>query len=248
MTNALVRRLAAPLAGSCLLASVPAAAGGLQVSPVSVTLTARETADGLTLGNVGDSTLHAQVRVYRWRQGEEGEVLEPSTGLAISPPMVALEPGASQLVRVIRTGPAPAAGAAEDAYRIVVDELPVADAKAGGGLDFVFRYSLPVFVEPAGPEIQPDLEWKLVEVDGAIGLEVRNAGRKHAQVADVAVRWPDGQRTELAPGLLGYALAGTSMTWGTAEPWRPTAPSGSLEVRINGQETEQDLLVVAASR
>ena len=46
-------RLAAPLAGLCLLAAAPAHAGGLQVSPVTVTLTASETADALTLGNAG---------------------------------------------------------------------------------------------------------------------------------------------------------------------------------------------------
>lgn len=247
MTTFSVRRLAAALAGLCLLAAAPAAAGGLQVSPVSVTLTAKETADGLTLSNVGDATVHAQVRVYRWRQGGEGDVLEPSAALAISPPMVSLEPGASQLVRVIRTGPAPAAGAAEDSYRIVVDELPVVDPD-GGGLTFVFRYSLPVFVEPTGVEVEPELEWKLVELNGAVGLEVRNTGRKHAQIADVAVRWSDGERTELAPGLLGYALAGSSMTWATAEPWRAGASIGSLEVRINGQEARPHLLLAAASR
>lgn len=248
MSHILSRRLAVTLASLCLLAPAPVAAAGLQVSPVSVTLTAQETADGLTLSNVGDATVHAQVRVYRWRQGAEGDVLEPSTGLAISPPMVALEPGRSQLVRVIRTGQVPTAGAAEDAYRIVVDELPIADPDARGGLAFVFRYSLPVFVEPAGPEAKPELAWKLVEVDGRIALEVRNSGRKHAQVADVAVRWSDGERTELAPGLLGYALPGTSVTWGTAEAWREGASIGSLEVRINGQEAQPDLLLAAASR
>ena len=241
-------RLAAPLAGLCLLAAAPAHAGGLQVSPVTVTLTASETADALTLGNAGDSTIHAQVRVYSWRQDGEGEHLVPSTGLAISPPMVALEPGASQLVRVIRTGAAPAQGAAEDAYRIVVDELPVANAQPGGGLDFLFRYSLPVFVQPAGPETRPELEWKLVEFDGAIGVEVRNTGPKHAQIADLAIRWADGRRTVLAPGLVGYALSGASRTWGTPEPWPGSAPAGSLEVRINGQEAQPNLLVAAAPR
>ena len=248
MTAWLRKRLAATLAGLPLIAATPATAGGLQVSPVSVTLTARESADGLTLSNLGSSTVHAQVRVYRWRQGAEGDVLEPSAGLAISPPMVALEPGGSQLVRVIRTGPAPAAGAAEDTYRIVVDELPLADANAGGGLAFVFRYSLPVFVEPAGTEPRPELEWNLTDVDGTIALTVRNSGRKHAQVADVAVRWSDGERTELAPGLLGYALPGSSITWGTAVPWRRGASIGSLEVRINGQEAQPDLLLAAAPR
>ena len=247
MVSVPVRRVAASLGGLCLLVAPPVSAGGLQVSPVSVTLEASETADGLTLSNVGDSIVHAQVRVFHWRQTDDGDQLEASTGLTISPPMVALKPGGRQLVRVIRTGVAPAPGAAEDAYRIVIDELPVARARPAEGLDFVFRYSLPVFVQPPGQEPQPVLEWRLVELDGAIAVQVRNTGRGHAQIADVAVRWPDGRRTVLAPGLLGYSLADTFITWGTAEPWPALAPVGSLEVRVNGQQAQQDLPVAAAS-
>ena len=230
-----------------LLASVPAYASGLQVSPVTVTLTARETADGLTLSNVGDYTVHAQVRVYHWRQGPDGDMLDPSTGLVISPPMVVLEPGGQQLVRVIRTKPAPAEGQAEDAYRIVIDELPVARDESEG-IDFILRYSLPVFIQPAGTEPTPSLTWSLIEADGKIGIGVANAGLKHAQIADVSIRWPDGSQTVLAPGLLGYALPGATRTWGTAEPWPATAPAGRLEVRINGQETQQELPLAGSSR
>ncbi|HEY9091593.1 molecular chaperone [Parasphingorhabdus sp.] len=230
-----------------LLASAPAYASGLQVSPVTVTLTAKETADGLTLSNVGNSTVHAQVRVYHWRQGPDGDILDPSTGLVISPPMVVLEPGGEQLVRVIRTQPAPAEGQPEDSYRVVIDELPVArDDKEG--IDFVLRYSLPIFIQPAGAEPEPSLTWSLSEVNGKIGIGVSNSGLKHAQIADVSIRWSDGRQTVLAPGLLGYALPGATRSWGTAEPWPANASAASLEVRINGQETQQELPLAGSSR
>lgn len=230
-----------------LLASAPAYASGLQVSPVTVTLTAKETADGLTLSNVGDTTVHAQVRVYHWSQDQDGDRLDPSTGLVISPPMVVLEPGGKQLVRVIRTTPAPAEGQPEDAYRVVIDELPVA-REDREGIDFVLRYSLPVFIQPAGEKPAPKLSWSLNKVDGKIGISVANAGLKHAQIADVSIRWPDGRQTVLAPGLLGYALPGVSRTWDTAQPWPTTAPEGTLEVRINGHETQQVLPLAGSSR
>src|SRR5690606_36902980 len=118
-------RLAIFSAALSLLATALPYALGLQVSPVTVTRTAKETADGLTLSNVGDTTVHAQVRVYHWSQDQDGDRLDLSTGLVISPPMVVLEPGGKQLVRVIRTKLAPADGQPEDAYRVVIDELPV---------------------------------------------------------------------------------------------------------------------------
>jgi len=241
--------LAAPLVSVALLTASPTLASGLQVAPVSVTLTAAETADGLTLSNVGDQPLHAQVRVYRWHQGDDdSETLEPTADLIVSPPMIALQPGTQQLVRVVRAGTAPSAGDAEAAYRVVVDELPIAADRAHGGLNFVLRYTLPVFMLPAGPAVEPDLQWNLVEVDGAIALTVANSGGKHAQVADVALVAADGTRTVLAPGLLGYALAGASRTWTTAAPWSASALEGTLEVRINGQEARETLPVAGSSR
>lgn len=239
--------LAFPLASIASLAASPTLASGLQVAPVSVTLTAAETSDGLTLSNVGEAPLHAQVRVYRWQQGEnDGEKLEPTSDLVVSPPMIALQPGGQQLVRVVRASPAPSAGAPETAYRIVVDELPIAADGTRGGLNFVLRYTLPVFMLPAGPAVQPDLRWDLLEIDGAIALQVVNDGGMHAQVADVALLGADGTRTILAPGLLGYALPGASRTWTTAAPWSAVVQDSTLEVRIDGQEAT--LPVAGSSR
>ena len=228
--------LAAPLVSVALLMASASQAGGLQVAPVSVTLTPAKSADGLTLSNVGDAPLHAQVRVYRWQQGvDESETLEPTGDVIVSPPMIALQPGAEQLVRVIRTGPAPAPGAPEATYRIVVDELPPAPDVVGGGLNFVLRYSLPGFVLPAGPDVRPDLNWELAEADGTVAVRAANSGGQHAQVADVAHVGPDGSRTILATGLLGYALPGASKTWTTTLPWSASMHAGTLEVRIYGQ-------------
>src|SRR5688572_16783433 len=106
-----------------LLLCASANGASLQVSPTSVTLQARQNADGLTLTNTGTTPLHAQVRVFRWTQQGNEEKLEPTRDLAISPPMLEIAPGAQQLVRVIRLGPPPAD--AETSYRLIVDELPV---------------------------------------------------------------------------------------------------------------------------
>lgn len=118
------------LISSLLLSSSVAMASGLQVSPISLSLQAKENASGLTLSNTGDNVVHAQVRVYHWSQDEKGDQLTASRGLLASPPMLELQPGEQQLIRVIRASAPPSgAGAVEDAYRLSIDEIPVKSAE-----------------------------------------------------------------------------------------------------------------------
>ena len=214
-------------------------AEGLQVAPVSLTLSATRSADGLTLANLGSGPVHAQVRVYRWTQDAAGEHLDPTDAIFISPPMVSLQPGDRQMVRVIRNGDKPAPAVAEDSYRIIIDEIPSIADERKGGINFVMRYSLPVFVTGSAAKPAPALEWKLVPVDGKIALEVRNSGAMHAQLAEVTLADASGRLTPLAPGLLGYVLPGATTRWGTNEPW-PIAPTrGTLRVKVNGQDMQE---------
>src|SRR5512146_2569858 len=110
------------LAAALLIACGSAGASGLQVAPVGLEFAPGSTAQGVWLTNTGNDLLRAQVRVYHWTQSDGKDVLTPAQGLVASPPMLNLQPGAQQLVRVIRTG-APA-GPNEDAYRLLIDELP----------------------------------------------------------------------------------------------------------------------------
>ena len=227
------------------LASGAAVASGLQVSPVSVTIAATQNADGLWLSNTGDRPMHVQVRAYRWTQENDADRLEPTRELLVSPPMLELPAGERQLVRAIRTGAPPADGA-QRAFRVIIDELPVPGNQAKG-LQYVLRYSLPIFVEPAGaPASPPALQWALRQVGEQRLLEVTNSGGTHAQLADLAVIDRAGQRTVVAPGLLGYVLPGARMRWALKLP--PSAlAGGSWEAMINGN-TEQGLPLAAPAR
>lgn len=130
-------------------------AAGLQVSPTSLSLPAKQRAGIFTLGNTGSEPLTAQVRVYGWSQDEKGnEVLTPTNAVIASPPMVKLEAGAKQQFRVIRIRPSEKP--VEEAYRLIVDELPAPQAKPRKGLQFVMRYSLPLFTN-----VQNNAEAKL---------------------------------------------------------------------------------------
>lgn len=222
-----------------LLLCASANGASLQVSPTSVTLQARQNADGLTLTNTGTTPLHAQVRVFRWTQQGNEEKLEPTRDLAISPPMLEIAPGAQQLVRVIRLGPPPAD--AETSYRLIVDELPVETGETKRGLQFVLQYSVPVFLMPQGEAaIAPTLRTRLVREGDRSFLEIGNAGNQHAQIAELGYVTVGGQRHTIAAGLSGYVLPGKTKRW----PLPATVTvsgTGTFKARINGEPVEQSL-------
>ncbi|MBB5874708.1 molecular chaperone [Xanthomonas sp. 3498] len=232
------------LAALWLAAAGAAVAASLQVAPTSVSLRAEETAQGVWLSNSGDVPLRAQVRVFHWQQRDGEDVLDPSDRIALSPPMLELAPHSRQLVRVIRLDPAPGAG--EDAYRILVDELPSQDASgnASAGLQFVLRYSVPVFLKPA-VATAPALRARLVRDGAGTALEVLNQGNGHAQLVDLQFVAGDGQRSAIAQGLAGYVLPGQRKRWPL--PAALAQPQGTFEARINGEPRAQSLVVDTAA-
>lgn len=228
-----VRTLAGLWLASVLAPCGLVLASGLQVTPTSISLQPTRQADGLWLRNSGDAPLHAQVRVYHWTQENGKDQLTPTRALVASPPMLKLDQGKSQLVRVIRTGAPPAQ--AEEAYRVIVNELPVAkDSK--GGLSFVLRYSIPVFVEAPGlVDPKPELIWSLQHEDGRIVLDVSNHGRQHAQISDVRFTDASGRQHTLKQGLLGYVLPGRRMHWVLKAEAGTISTGGTLAARVNGE-------------
>ncbi|MDM0045085.1 molecular chaperone [Variovorax dokdonensis] len=220
-------------------------ASGLQVAPTSLTLPATQNADGLWLSNTGDAVVHAQVRVFKWTQDKDGDQLTPSREVLVSPPMIELAASDRQLIRVIRTGAPPAD--AEATYRVVIDELPVA-AGPDKGVQFVLRYSVPVFMAPAGA-VAPQLDWKMVREGSQAVLEVGNSGSMHAQLADLKFTNAQGKSTDVHPGLLGYVLPGAKRRWPLKTPPNTFGGGGgSMDALINGSATQQTLPPIEPAR
>lgn len=230
-----------------------ASAGGLQVSPVSLQIANDANADGIWLSNVGDTPMHAQVRVFQWTQNSGADQLTPSTALTVSPPLLEIAPGARQLLRVIRSSSPPAVGT-EQTYRLIIDELPVAKPlpeadpaapkKKSAGISFVMRYSLPVFVgDPQDQPIAPQLQWSLHKSDSQWRVEVHNRGNMRAQIADLQAKINGGTALVLRSGLLGYVLPGSTMTWSFPAPANAGAIQ-SYQAMIN--EDTQPISVAAA--
>jgi len=238
----------------------PAAhAADLQVSPISLQFAAAEQAQGVWLSNTGTQPLRAQVRVQRWFQGKEGDQLEPARDLVASPPSLEIAPGQRQLVRIVR--PQPATAAQERSYRLIVDELPAGSggvlnpqplAAPAQGLQFLLRYSLPVFIAPQGPvaPVPKQSDIRLLSSQLTVGaqteLRVSNAGTRRVRISQLVHEDAQGRRVTLVPGLLGYVLAGQHMRW-VLPAGAKGSPSGILKARFNDDEQEQALPPAAPS-
>ncbi|MCR6662493.1 MAG: fimbria/pilus periplasmic chaperone [Luteimonas sp.] len=227
------------------MAAAFAHAANLQVAPTMVKVPAERAAEGLTLSNSGDVVLHAQVRVFQWLQRDGEDVLVPTQDIAISPPMLEVQGGGTQLVRIVRLGPPPQDGI-EASYRLLVDELPIdLPPEQGAGLRFVLQYSIPVFLSPPGSvAVSPRLQARLRDEGDRRTLELANEGNGHAQIVDLAYVSPEGVRINIAHGLAGYVLPGNRRQWPLPDGISST-DGGTFTARVNGDADERTLAIDA---
>ena len=212
-----------------LAAATASAKGQLQVRPTQVEIPAGAPAGRLVLANTGDRPLTAQVRVFLWTQADGSDRLAKTDVIQLSPPIVQLAPGAEQLVRIVRLGPAPTSQ--DDNYRLVVDELPSADAPSGTGISLRMRYVLPLYVRAA----QATAVKLQCHVSGAV-LACDNQGTRAAQLGASKLLDGKGQALALTEGLLGYVLPGSHQQWPLDAKRLATLTADlRLETQLNGQ-------------
>ena len=218
------------------------AAATILLWPIDPWLSADRNATELWIENQGNTTTTMQVRIVRWQQEGGFERYEAQQDVVASPPILRIEKGQKQLIRLIRQTPTPAG--VEQAYRIIVDEIPqpTDDKEAQIGLKLQMRYSIPLFVYGQGIAIQRDgtnvtlvdpkqLSWRVVSDSGGPALEIRNRSDVHVRLSKVVLR-QNGQRHTLAEGLLGYVLPGESRRWPLpASVRQPVEMSASINAR-----------------
>ncbi|HED6272450.1 fimbrial biogenesis chaperone [Enterobacter sichuanensis] len=227
------------LAGAWVLAATGQvqAAATILLWPIDPWLAADAKATELWIQNQGNSATTMQVRIVRWKQEDGHERYTAQQDVVASPPIVTIAAGSKQLIRLIKQASVPAG--VEQAYRIIVDEIPQADVKAEPaiGLKLQMRYSIPLFVYGQGiPTIKEgahhavvetrNLSWRVTQAGGQPALEVQNRGDVHVRLSQVALE-QGGQKRTIAEGLLGYVLPGSSRSWpipaGVRQPERMSA-------------------------
>lgn len=236
------------------LASAGAGAADLQVSPILLEFDARQQAAAVWLSNTGQRPLHAQVRIQAWTQDGNADQLESTRDLVASPATLEVAPGGKQMVRIIRLQPT--SMPQERTYRLLVDELPAAAGEEQSGLQFLLRYSIPVFIAPVDPAGLPaagrdnasprpptdlaQLQLHLAADGEGSRLSASNAGTRRIKLSQLTLVEADGRQQPLNQGLLGYVLAGRSMAWPLPLAF-PLKPGQTLKARFNDDLQAQPL-------
>ncbi|SOE51359.1 Sigma-fimbriae chaperone protein [plant metagenome] len=200
------------LTGFCLAtcaAGVLAQGTSLQISPVQIHLSLAQQATTLTLRNASSEPMYGQVRVFAWRQRDGEDVLDPTQEIVVTPPLIQVAPGTTQVIRLLRMG---SADKGERAYRLIIDEIAKPMPDPVSGVQVRLRYSVPVFIGGGAGKPQEELRWMVSRRGQDWVLRVANAGPYRAQIS--AVTLTAGGRTQsLGEGLLGYALSSSEREW-----------------------------------
>lgn len=233
----LLARIIFPVLASLLTINTYAAT--LQVYPVGIGFCAGETAQAVYVKNTGSDTIGAQIRVYAWHQQNNKDVLAETQDVLVSPPMATIPASREQLIRVIL--PAPVNGSTEQAYRLIVDELPgKSNLAEKDGVRFLLRYSIPVFVNCKHE--QPDASALAFSVDSSVHpamLKVRNNGDRHVKLGNISL--VSGSKNILMDkGLLGYVLPHSEKEWPL-----PTGINNvsSVSLHLNDNEKKQTIIL-----
>ncbi|WP_343646083.1 molecular chaperone [Enterobacter sp.] len=233
------------LLGITAFAGEARAAATILLWPIDPWLSADANATELWIQNQGNSATTMQVRIVRWKQEGGYERYTAQQDVVASPPIVTIGKGSKQLIRLIKQGAIPMG--VEQAYRIIVDEIPQPDAKADPtiGLKLQMRYSIPLFVYGQGiPTVAEgahhalvetkNLSWRVTQEGGRPALEVRNRGDVHVRLSQVTLE-QGGQKRTVADGLLGYVLPNSTRSWpiptGIHQP-------GLMSAQINARDTQ----------
>ncbi|WP_408611232.1 fimbrial biogenesis chaperone [Burkholderia stabilis] len=233
-------------------ASAAHAATSVMIWPIDPVIESDQRASALWLENQDVKPVTLQIRVLAWREADWKELhAENQRRIVSSPPMATVLPGKRQLIRLTKL--VDAAPGTEEAYRVLIDEIPQAEdssekgSAASLGVRFQMHYSIPLFVygngiwtkedpdkrrDPATASV-PLLGWHITHEDGKRWLVVANRGVVHARITQIAFE-SDDRRTEIEKGLLGYVLPGAQMRWPLPQDLK-LAMQSNLVATVNGK-------------
>lgn len=212
------------------LTAVQAEAASLQVTPVRIQVNAPAAASKITVSNPGDVPLTAQLRVFKWTRVNGKDELTPTRDVVASPPLVKLAPGQPYMVRIVRLKKSTVVG--EEAYRLLVDEIPAAETQARVlGPRFAIRQSLPVFF--TGAEANAQIDWDARLKGNRLYLSARNQGQKRVRLSELNISTATGKPLKLSTGL-GYVLGRSTEQWTAKIPAKEFAPGTTITIQAQG--------------
>jgi fimbrial chaperone protein len=214
------RQIALLLAGgSFFLAAAPAVradessssaplalnAARLSIAPLRLELDTGKSSATLMLTNTSERAVPIQARLFAWSQEGGEDQFAPSNALTISPSIIAIPAGATQIVRLFRNG---AASAGEKRFRLAVDQLPDPSLAKAGQAEARIRFTVPVFFDrdKAAPA---RLDWRIT----ATGVEASNTGGSTARIVSIEAKTGTGKVVAVQRNSLRYIQGNSTIAW-----------------------------------
>ena len=201
-----------------------ALAGGFAVVPLRAELGKNRTSS-LSITNTEDEAKTFEVRAVSWKQENRTDSYAQTDDLLLAPATFRLEKGASQVVRIQLNRPL---DAAEHAYRVFIDEVPVAKEIKPNTLKTVVSMAIPVFVAPAsGPIAKGQAALKASLQKDVINIELSNSGKANLKLREWVLTSNAGELLKVPSA--AYVLSGNTLTG--SYPLRIQA-DGPLQLRV----------------
>jgi len=223
-----------------MLCSSVVEAGTFSVSPVRVTLSAKQKVSSLTIVNQGAETTTVQLELLEWSQDAEGkDVFSPTKDILANPPVLTLAPNAKQVIRLgLRKPPS---GSQEGSYRLFLQEVPPPPKEGFMGLNVALRMSLPVFVLPPAL-IKPNVAWRLQNQDGQLILHAHNQALAHLQMLSFDIV-PENQSALPKQTAVAYLLPQQKRQWQIKEHSLPVGTKVMLKAQTDAGALDTALIV-----
>lgn len=193
------------MTGGCLASLCLGA--GLQVTPILQEIPIGEETALYQVRNTGEAPVTIQVSAQAWQQENGERVTSDTKGIQTNPPLISLEPGQNEWVRVVLTTERTDQ---EQAFRVYFSQVPETAETLHPGIRTLIRLDTPLFFQAREPET--DLQWTLHQIDESWHLKVHNAGTRFGQMTRLTVETDAGRRLPISEGVQ-YILPGASQSW-----------------------------------
>lgn len=212
---------------------LPAAAlaQGLNISPVTVPLSARTRSALVSVHNERSEPRRYQIKVFAWSQRADGEMeLAPTRDVVVFPKLLTVGAGER---RNLRLGTTAVPGPLEKTYRVFIEELPPPARPGESAVQVLTRIGIPVFVAPLEERVSTQMEAPSLK-GATLAFELRNTGTVHLRPESIEAQ-ALGERGERLFGhrwQSWYVLAGGTRRYEVSLPRDVCGRVRMLSVRV----------------
>ncbi len=217
------------------VAAGPAFGASLEVAPTKLVIDGKTGAATLNLANRGTVPIIVQLESFSWTQADGQDVLKPTDGVLVSPPMARIPPGGKQTVRIM-VRPSAEAGT-ERTFRLFASELPDPATSEAHTIRVLLQFNVPLFVNT--PVVAaPQIKWDARAGEKGLAVSAKNLGRAHTKFTKIEVVTQSGRRLPATSEGIPYLLAGATRpfqvegSFGAGEKLTVEAHTDSSEVVI----------------